>query len=81
MLVVVFFIQRVSEQMDQMEFKDNRMEIERTNNKRLLEEIKHIVVRMKWENISFLLFVILMNDSKNLYKQLQICGRVVKAQS
>lgn len=47
MLVVVFFIQRVSEQMDQMEFKDNRMEIERTNNKRLLEEIKHIVVRMK----------------------------------
>ena len=81
MLVVVFFIQRVSEQMDQMEFKDNRMEIERTNNKRLLEEIKHIVVRMKWENICFLLFVMLMNDSKNLYKQLQICGRVVKAQS
>jgi len=30
--------------MDQMEFKDNRMEIERINNKKLLEEIKHIVV-------------------------------------
>lgn len=30
--------------MDQMEFKDNRMEIERINNKKLLEEIKYIVV-------------------------------------
>ena len=27
-----------------MEFKDNRMEIERVNNKKLLEEIKYIVV-------------------------------------
>ena len=36
--------QKVSDKMGQMEFKDNRMEIERANNKQLLEEIKYIVV-------------------------------------
>ncbi|XP_066926565.1 exocyst complex component 1-like isoform X2 [Clytia hemisphaerica] len=39
-------LKRVSEQMDQMEFKDNRMEIERINNKKLLEEIKYIVGKL-----------------------------------
>ena len=29
--------------MGQMEFKDNKMEIQRTNDKKLLEEIRYIV--------------------------------------
>ena len=45
--------------MDQMEFKDNRMEIERINNKKLLEEIKYIVVRFK--QISYIEFQLAMN--------------------
>ena len=40
-----------------MEFKDNRMEIERANNKQLLEEIKYIVVSSKFLAIFTLLIV------------------------
>ena len=43
--------------MGQMEFKDNRMEIERANNKQLLEEIKYIVVSSKFFAIFTLLIV------------------------
>ncbi|XP_057312969.1 exocyst complex component 1-like isoform X2 [Hydractinia symbiolongicarpus] len=39
-------LQKVGDQMGQMEFKDNRMEIERTSNKKLLEEIKYIVGKL-----------------------------------
>ncbi|XP_012556350.1 exocyst complex component 1 isoform X1 [Hydra vulgaris] len=39
-------LQKVSDQMGQMEFKDNRMEVERSSNKQLLEEIKYIVGRL-----------------------------------
>jgi len=39
-------LKKVSDQMGQMEFKDNRMEVERANNKQLLEEIKYIVGKL-----------------------------------
>lgn len=39
-------LMKVSDQMGQMEFKDNRMEIQRINNKQLLEEIKYIVGKL-----------------------------------
>ncbi|XP_065058911.1 exocyst complex component 1-like [Rhopilema esculentum] len=37
---------RVSEQMGQMEFRDNRMEVERINNRKILGEVRYIVGKL-----------------------------------
>eukprot|EP00794_Sanderia_malayensis_P007234 gene7234-8042_t len=39
-------LQRVSDQMGQMEFRDNRMEVERANNRKILNEVRFIVGKL-----------------------------------
>ena len=49
-----FRFQRVSEQMGQMEFRDNRMEVERINNRKILGEVRYIVVCIFFFNIFYI---------------------------